>query len=175
MVIGANRREEVLKAAVAEFAAHGYHGASTVAIARRAGISQPYVHALFGSKKALFLAAHDRVVAAMRDAFAEQAGAVRDAAPGEALRAMGRAFTGMLRARHELLCQLQGYAAAGDPEIRAQVRRGFIELFDAVAEMTGAGRDEVALFMAGGMFFTVAGALEVPAEYWPKPPYGDPA
>jgi AcrR family transcriptional regulator len=39
-------REHVLDAAIAEFAAQGYHAASTTAIARRAGISQPYVYAL---------------------------------------------------------------------------------------------------------------------------------
>ena len=44
------RREEVLAAAVEEFGRAGFHGASTDAIARRAGISQPYLFRLFGSK-----------------------------------------------------------------------------------------------------------------------------
>jgi hypothetical protein len=43
-----------------------------------------------------------------------------------------------------------------------------------VRAITGASRDEVALFTAGGMFLTVAGALDVPRAYWPKPPYGGP-
>ena len=43
------RREEILDAALAEFATHGYHGASTEGIARGAGISQPYVFRLFGT------------------------------------------------------------------------------------------------------------------------------
>ena len=53
------RREAVLEAARHEFAQHGLHGASTDAIARRAGISQPYLFRLFGSKKALFIAVND--------------------------------------------------------------------------------------------------------------------
>ena len=49
------RRVDVLDAALIEFATYGLHGASTVNIAERAGISQPYVLRLFGTKKALFL------------------------------------------------------------------------------------------------------------------------
>ena len=49
------RREAVLEAAMAEFAHGGLHGTSTEAIAARAGISQPYLFKLFGTKKELFL------------------------------------------------------------------------------------------------------------------------
>src|ERR1700730_19444113 len=69
------RRTEVLKAAVAEFALHGLYGTSTEMIAKRIGISQPYIFRLFPSKKALFLAAidqcFDRVEAAFRSAAEE--------------------------------------------------------------------------------------------------------
>ena len=53
------RREQIVAAARAEFAAHGYQAATTDAIARRAGVSQPYVVRLFGTKQALFLAVAD--------------------------------------------------------------------------------------------------------------------
>jgi len=165
------RRDQVLAAAVAEFAEHGFYGSSTTGIAQRAGISQPYIYALFPSKKALFMAAYSRVVESLWNSLSE---AGRDAAsPRDALVRMGAAFMRLLGEREELMCQLQGYAAAGDPEIRAHVRREFTALFDALVDMTGASRDDVAQFTAGGMFFTVAGALDVPETYWPKPPYGD--
>jgi AcrR family transcriptional regulator len=167
----AERREHVLDAAIAEFAASGYHAASTTAIARRAGISQPYIYALFPNKKALFMAAYSRVVESLWNTLAEAAQGA--ASPRDALMRMGTAFMRLLGEREELMCQLQGYAAAGDPEIRAHVRREFTALFDALVDMTGASREDVALFTAGGMFFTVAGALEVPQTYWPKPPYGE--
>src|SRR5467141_2219370 len=71
------RRAEVVQAAVAEFALHGLHGTSTEAIARRIGISQPYIFRLFPSKKALFLAAidqcFDRVETAFKNAARESA------------------------------------------------------------------------------------------------------
>ena len=45
------RREEILEAAMKEFAYGGLHGTSTEKIAQRAGISQPYLFRLFGTKK----------------------------------------------------------------------------------------------------------------------------
>src|SRR6266436_3605970 len=54
------RREAVLAAAVTEFAARGLAGTSTEDVARRAGISQPYLFRLFPTKKALFLALVER-------------------------------------------------------------------------------------------------------------------
>src|SRR4051794_29580777 len=54
------RREEILEAALVEFAAHGLYGGSTEAIARAVGISQPYVFRLFGTKKELFTATIER-------------------------------------------------------------------------------------------------------------------
>ena len=49
------RRVDVLEPAREVFAEHGLSGASTDAIARKAGISQPYLFRLFGTKKELYL------------------------------------------------------------------------------------------------------------------------
>ena len=53
------RREQILDAALTEFADHGYEGASTDRIAREVGISQPYLFRLFGTKKGLYVASAD--------------------------------------------------------------------------------------------------------------------
>ena len=45
------RRDEIVAAASIEFAATGYAGTSTEVIARRAGVSQPYLFQLSGTKK----------------------------------------------------------------------------------------------------------------------------
>src|SRR5215218_7293612 len=82
------RREQVIEAAVKEFAAHGFHAASTSAIAKRAGISQPYIYALFPNKRELFLAAHRRCIERIRAVFLEAASG--KATPEERLTAMGR-------------------------------------------------------------------------------------
>ena len=104
------RREAVLDAAKIEFARHGLHGASTDAIARRAGISQPYLFRLFGTKKELFLALNDAC-------FAETLHVFREAASGksgeEALRAIGDAYRGLIESDRTMLQgQLQSYAAS---------------------------------------------------------------
>ncbi len=50
------RRDSVIAEASKEFAAGGYAGTSTEAIARRVGVSQPYLFQLFGTKRDLFIA-----------------------------------------------------------------------------------------------------------------------
>lgn len=161
------RRRQVLEAGVHEFAEHGYYAAKTAAIARRAGVSQPYVYALFPDKKALFLQCQRRVVAHIREVFRSAAGPSR----GEkALARMGLAYRDLLGNRVEILCQLQGYAAAGDREIRDAVGAGFRELFDEVVALTGEPPSRVAEFFAAGMYLNVAAAIELPATYLPVPP-----
>src|SRR3954465_6689773 len=80
------RREHVIAAAVSEFARSGYHGASTAAIAKRAGISQPYIYALSPNKRALFLAANKQVTGNIRRRFVEAARGTDE--PAERLRLM---------------------------------------------------------------------------------------
>ena len=54
-----------------EFALRGLHGASTDVIARRAGISQPYLFRLFGTKKELYLATSQRAIDHLHAVFAD--------------------------------------------------------------------------------------------------------
>src|SRR5436309_11357156 len=102
------RREEIVEAAFAEFAERGLHGASTDAIARRAGVSQPYLFRLFGTKKDLFLAAIDRCFRVTHETFLRAAEGKRGQ---EALRAMGEAYMELLADRQKLLMQMQGHVA----------------------------------------------------------------
>src|SRR5436190_11413461 len=87
------RRDEILDAALVEFAERGLHGASTDEIAKRAGISQPYVFRLFGSKKELFKAAIARCFRETLELFQRAAEGKRGE---EAFRAMGQAYEGLL-------------------------------------------------------------------------------
>ena len=59
-VPAAERREELISAAVHEFARGGLHGTAVERIARRVGVAQPYVFSLFSNKRELFLAALER-------------------------------------------------------------------------------------------------------------------
>src|SRR4051794_26954943 len=83
------RRGGILDAAMLEFAARGLHGASTEDIARRAGISQPYVFRLFGTKKDLFIAVVNRCFRDTLERFQRAAEGRRGEA---ALAAMGEEY-----------------------------------------------------------------------------------
>src|SRR5947199_10873585 len=84
----AARRDEVLDAALVEFAERGFQGTSTEDIARRAGISQPYIFRLFGTKKELFSATVSRCFRETLEIFQRAAEGKRGE---EALKAMGDA------------------------------------------------------------------------------------
>lgn len=164
------RRAAVLEAALHEFAEHGYYAAKTAGIAARVGISQPYIYALFPSKKSLFLACQDLIRARMRAAF-ESVGEL-SGSPDERLAELGRRYRTLLSDPDLLRCQLQGFAAAADPDIRERVRAGLIASLDVVREMTGASRDQVATFAGRGILLNVGRVLDVPEEYLPQPRLG---
>jgi AcrR family transcriptional regulator len=160
------RREQLIAAAVTEFAATGFHATSTTAIAKRAGISQPYVYALFPNKHELFLAANSHVIDRIRGSFAEAARGLET--PDERLEAMGKAYIDLLANREEIMFQHQAYAAAGDPALREPVRRQFMSLFDDVVRLIGATDDDVWHFIAHGMFLNVIAALDLPERFYPE-------
>jgi AcrR family transcriptional regulator len=161
----AERRVELLEVAIAEFGVAGYHGTSTEVIAERAGISQPYIFRLYGTKKDLFLACIDRCFDRTLEVFRE---AVEH--PPEDCetprQAMGRAYIEMLGARELVLFQHQIYAAAEDPDVRAVARRRFEELRDVVAELGAFDEHERIMFVAQGMLLNVIASLDLPAEEW---------
>jgi AcrR family transcriptional regulator len=154
----AARREQVLDAAVREFAAHGLHGARIEAVAARAGISHPYLMRLFSSKQALFLAAVDRAFGRVEQAFRRAV----EATDGDPLIAMGEAYLELLDRHDELQLQLHAYAVAGNADVGPQVRERFIALRQAVQEMSGASPERVRTFFAIGLALTVGATLELP-------------
>jgi AcrR family transcriptional regulator len=152
------RREEILRAATEEFAHGGLDGTPTDAIARRVGISQPYLFRLFRTKKDLFLAVVDRCFETTLGVF-QQAAAGRSGK--DALHAMGRAYAGLLRNRTALLLQLQAYVACDDPDVRSLVRDGFKRLATFVSETSGLPAEEVRRFFETGMLMNVVAAMEL--------------
>lgn len=152
------RREAVLEAARAEFAVTGYHGTSTEAIAESAGISQPYLFRLYGTKKELFLACIERGFSVTLEGFKKASEGLRGE---EALDAMGRAYMELLTDRKKLLAQMQSYAACDDPEVRGAVRRGFRALYTFVEAQSGLPAPRVSHFFAKGMLINVIAAMDL--------------
>jgi len=152
------RREQVLQAAVTEFADRGLEGTSTDAIARRAGISQPYLFRLYPTKKALFVAVVERTFARCAETFES---AAQGHAGLEAKHAMGTAYAELLGDRTFLQVQMQAYAACSDPEVRVATRAGFSRLWDEAAVLTGLPEAAIHEFFAMGMLLNVAAAMGV--------------
>ena len=161
------RRADLLEAAVVEFAENGYHGTRTADIAARAGVSQPYVYALFPDKRALFLACHDSTTGRIKEALEKASADLTDGDDVE--QALDRAYQGLFSERpHLVLFQIQAHAAAAaDPAIREPVRRRFIELVELGERVGGAPRDLVLRHVARSMLGNVALALDLPPEYRP--------
>jgi AcrR family transcriptional regulator len=157
----AERRTAVLAAAISEFARSGYAGTSTEAIAARAGISQPYLFRLFGTKKDLFVATYnlvgDRIIGEL-----SRAGLGLDG--HEALEAMGAAYTELMQDPELLQVQLHGFAAApGDPDIAASCRRTFEVLQQIFFDRTHLSGDDLRQFFAMGMLINVMAAIDLPS------------
>ncbi|MFB7994110.1 TetR/AcrR family transcriptional regulator [Streptomyces sp. NPDC056002] len=136
------RREAVVRAACVEFAGRGYHGTSTAAIARRVGVSQPYLFRFFPTKHALFEAATDRCFQRLAQALGE--------APAT-LEGMSRAVAQARADRDVALMLLQAAATAASPgqeAFAARLRRGWLDLWDLAGERTGATPAERAALFA---------------------------
>jgi AcrR family transcriptional regulator len=155
----AERKDDVLEAAIVEFAERGLEGTSTEDIARRAGISQPYLFRLFGTKKELFKAAVSRCMLETLELFQRAAEGKRGE---EALHAIGEAYQAMLVTdRTKLRTQMQAYAAADDPEIRAVIRAGYGDLVAYVQRVSEADGPTIWHFFATGMLLNVLAAMHV--------------
>jgi len=160
------RHKQLVAAAVTAFTAGGYAGTTTDQVARLAGVSQPYVIRLFGTKQQLFISALQHASGRIEQTF-------RDAAAVQAdLTSLGTAYEGLLAERELITVLLHGFAAGADPAIGPVIRDCFGRIYTTVRELSGATPDEVRDFLAFGMLMTVLGAMRVlgpdsaPAEGW---------
>jgi AcrR family transcriptional regulator len=154
------RRELVLDAARAEFGERGYEATTTESIARRVGVSQPYLFRLFPNKRAMFMAAADGCFDQVEAMFERAA----DGLTGEAaLMAIGRAYNGLLDNRAVLRMQLHMWATAcHDTEVRDLARRRMARLWQAAQRISGADDTRIMQFMASGMLVNIMAAMDLP-------------
>ncbi|WP_326797773.1 TetR/AcrR family transcriptional regulator [Streptomyces sp. NBC_01808] len=172
------RRESVIRAAITEFGRGGYHGTSTESIAKRVGVSQPYLFRLFPNKRAIFLAASLRCIeetAAVLRAASEKAPAGREE------KAMGAAYQRLIEDRDLLMMQMQMHVAvasaesSGDHEFGEPIRAAWSEqLYDLTLLTFGGDAETAARFLAYGMLINTLVALGyAPRErvwdgFWPE-------
>ena len=111
---------------------------------------------MFGSKRSLFLevlhAAYDRIESTFAEAEPTLVG-------------LGDAYRRLLQSEQTVgQVMLQGYAAAADETVRAEVRRRQLQLQASIARLTGADPLQVRTFFATGLILTVSTLLELPEQ-----------
>lgn len=160
-----DRRELVLRAATRAFARGGFHGTTTDAVAREAGVSQPYVVRIFGTKLELFLEVFARSSDQIRkvfDAVLTEARAQGSEPDGdEVWERLGLAYAGLLADRDFLQVLMHGFSAGSVPEIGAQARAGMGRIY-ATLMTTGCEPERAKDFIAQGMLLNVMMSMHAP-------------
>lgn len=156
------RREHVLAAATRAFARGGFAGTSTDAIAREAGVSQPYVVRIFGTKQELFLEVFARAGRRIDEAFGAVVAAEGfDGSREEDRERLGDAYTELLGDRDMMLCLMHGFTAGDNDEIGA-VARDWMGRISSTLLASGMSDDQVRDFVAYGMLLNVLMAMRAP-------------
>ncbi len=144
--------------AMEEFGEHGLHGTSTDTVAKKAGVSQPYLFRLFGTKKELYLESVRRCLRQTLEVF-QQAAAGKSGE--EALEAIGAAYLVLLKDRTRLRAQMQAYADCDDEDVREVVRAGYGELVGFVERVADADPKRIRDFFAFGMLLNVFASMDL--------------
>ncbi|WP_225732472.1 MULTISPECIES: TetR/AcrR family transcriptional regulator [unclassified Nocardia] len=116
-------RKALIEAAIADIAEHGYQAARLGALAERAGLTTGAVYSIFGSKRALLVAATRQLVTefhATLEPLADPALSLTEVLRGYAAAMLGH--TGTSRARKRFTFELESLTAAlRDDELRAEL------------------------------------------------------
>jgi AcrR family transcriptional regulator len=162
-----DRRELVLVAATVVFGDYGYVGATTDRVAKAAGVSQPYVVRMFGTKEQLFLEvlrrALDRLLATFR-------GVLADPRPDvDVHHRLGVAYVELLDDRGLLLSLMHAFVLGSDPVIGPYAREGYLEVYALLREEAGFDAGQAREFLAGGMLINTVVGLRMSDEYETNP------
>lgn len=164
------RRELVLAAAAGVFGERGYVGATTDAVAKAAGVSQPYVVRMFGTKAALFQAvlerSLDKLIASFRQEIAEAQLPGRGGQGSEDLQmCIGRKYIEMLTDRGLLLSLMQAFMLGADPEIGPTARAGFLRVYRLLRDEAGFTPEQATEFLSAGMMINTLVGLRMGADF----------
>lgn len=159
----AERRQAIIEAATELFGQRGYHGTTTDQVAQAAGISQPYVVRMFGTKEKLFLEVLDRALETLFGAFRA---AIPDPGDGT-LRQMrlGSAFVDLVGSVGLHRTLLHAFVSGNDPVIGAAARRGFIGIYTLLRDEAGFTPEEIQQFLGYGMLMSVLLGIELPSTF----------
>ena len=162
-----DRRELILEAATAVFGERGYVGTTTDAVARAAGVSQPYVVRMFGTKETLFLdvlhRALGKLLATFRTALAD--GVAAGESPQEVGHRIGQSYGDLMSDRGLLLSLMHAFILGSDPVIGKAAREGFLEVYKFLRFEAGFSSVQADDFLAHGMMMNTMIGLRMADEY----------
>lgn len=160
----ANRRIDIISAAIEVFAEVGYYRATTAQVAQRAEISQPYVFRFFATKEALLVEALEvswsRILHAFHDVIGKSKG---DDLEQQLIEAYAQV---MESNRNEILLQMQAQTIREEVIIQV-MQKGFMEVREVVLhafEQAGLmnPQESTLLFLARGMLCNISMSLSLP-------------
>ncbi len=154
----AERREQMLGAAMTVFGELGYSGATTDAIAQVAGVSQAYIVRTFGSKDNLFAEAVSRAMEQIMDTFRQATQGTTDSNVEEKL---GKAYVKLVADRSILLTTMQAFQLGHHPRFGPLAREGMLKIFQLLHEEIGLGKQRAKDFIAQGMLINTILALHL--------------
>ena len=156
-----DRRESILLAATEVFGQFGYFGATTDHVAKAAGVSQPYVVRMFGTKERLFLEVIERALGLLLVMFR----GVLAEGDHDLKARFAIAYVDMLRQRGLLLSLMHAFVLGSDPVIGAAARRGFLEVYGLLRHEAGFTPEEAQTFLEGGMLLNTLVGLRMSDEF----------
>ncbi|MFT4123193.1 MAG: TetR/AcrR family transcriptional regulator [Microbacteriaceae bacterium] len=155
------RRVLILDAATDVFGDHGYVGTTTDRVARAAGVSQPYVVRMFGSKQRLYVEVLERALAELLGAFE----AVLEGPEQELAHRMGLAYARVASERRGLVLSLMhAFVLGSDPVIGECARAGFLDVYRFLRERCGFEAAHAVEFLSGGMLINTLVGLRMVDE-----------
>jgi TetR/AcrR family transcriptional regulator len=157
-----DRRELILEAATRVFGDYGYIGATTNLVAVAAGVSQPYVVRMFGTKEKLFLEVLQRALDGLLDEFRA---VLAEKSEVPLSTRLGHAYVSLIGNRGLLLSLMHGFVLGRDPVIGPAARMGFMAVYRFIREEAGYSPEEAQDFLAGGMLINTMVGLRMADDY----------
>ena len=156
------RRELILAAGTRAFADQGYAATTTDTVAREAGVSQPYVVRMFGTKLQLFVEVFEHAAERIIEAFERELDSQPfDPDEPDDWTRLGHAYKELVEDRDFLLVMMHGFTSAGVDEIGVAARHCMGRIF-ALLRRTGGTDEQLRAFVAHGMLINVMVAMRAP-------------
>ncbi|WP_438445375.1 TetR/AcrR family transcriptional regulator [Gorillibacterium sp. sgz5001074] len=162
--VSVNRRMEIISAAIEVFAETGYYRTTTMQVAKRAGISQPYIFRFFATKEELLHAALEASWQRIAESFRR---VIATASSDRLEQELIAAYVEIMNVhRSETLLQMQAHTIQEEP-IRLAMQAGYREIRGIVLEAfrrheVPDSEERTKLFLARGMLCNISMALDLP-------------